>query len=123
MNKAVWMALAVLLAGGVTALLIWRSGAPAGTALPGTEPYITGQVTRIEGGRILVEAVPGRQEGAKCWFAISAATRILREQGRTRVRAEAGDLTMGQRVKAWSNGPILESYPSQTGGAVIVITN
>lgn len=119
MNKSLLMLLAVLIAGGLTAFAWMRSGPAA--ALPATEPEVTGVVTRYEGGRILVEAIPGKQEGNKCWFAISSQTRIFQQQGGGQVRAAAGALAVGQQVQAWSTGPVLESYPCQTGGAAVLI--
>lgn len=86
-------------------------------SLPDSEPYIRGAITRIEGQRVLVEEVPGEQRGNKCWFAVSDQTRLARGSDRIRFT----DLATGQQVRAWNRGPILESYPCQTGAEAIAV--
>ncbi len=118
-NKTWLLALAILVLGGAGAIFYWRSGAVA--SLPQEAPYLVGQITRYEGGRILVEAVPGKQEGGKCWFAVSAKTRIFRQEQGAAVKADAASLATGQQVQTWTFGPVAESYPCQGGADVVLI--
>jgi len=64
---------------------------------------ITGTITAIDGNRVLVvgDAEKGRNPGA---------TWIKFQQGLTE------ELQIGYKVNAWSDGMIMESYPSQTSG-------
>lgn len=86
-------------------------------SLPDSEPYIRGTITRVEGQRVLVEERPGAQGGNKCWFAVTDRTRMARGSERLRF----SELAPGQQVRAWNRGPILESYPCQTGAEAIAV--
>lgn len=111
----------------ITALLAGCGGAGSGSGgqsatLPSREPFVVGEITKIEGGRVLVEADPTKQEGTKCWFALVDGTVVAREQDGKAIKAEPGALKTGLRVKAWEDGAVLESYPCQTGAKAILIT-
>lgn len=118
----------------MTALLAGCAGSPPGgsaekpgasqtvPAPPTRPPYLTGVITRVESGRILVEARPDKQEGNKCWFALTTATLLAAEGDGKPEQVDRSALQVGQRVKAWEKGAILESYPCQTGGEAILIT-
>lgn len=90
-------------------------------SLPSRNPLVTGTITKVEGGRILVEADPTKDEGNKCWFAVQESTLVAAEKDGKIEKADAAALKEGQAVKAWESGPILESYPCQTGGEAILI--
>lgn len=97
------------------------SGSKAVT-MPSRAPYVTGVITKIQDGRVLVEANPDKQEGNKCWFALTSTTVVATEKDGKAEAIEQGALKQGQLVKAWESGPILESYPCQTGGEAILVT-
>lgn len=93
--------------------------------VPDEPPYITGVVTDVgtspsAGGRgaVLVEAYPDSSGGDKSRVNIAEGTRVLRAGGQV---AGADALHAGQRVRVWVDGPVLESYPTQSTGRVIVI--
>lgn len=109
--------LAVIIAGGV---YLMRQ-APAAPAAPAEQPLLTGQITKMEGGRILIEAKPGIMEGDKCWLKIEPNTKIYRQVGSDLKPVKAADLAVGQQVQAWASGPVMESYPCQGGAARVVI--
>ncbi|MFZ5814791.1 MAG: DUF3221 domain-containing protein [Bacillota bacterium] len=116
-----YLAILLLLAG----LLAGCSGSDPGTQpveLPKRDPYVVGVITQIEGGRILVESDPGRQEGNKCWFAVEKTTLVVLQEKDSLTKVSSAALKTGQTVKAWERGPILESYPCQTGGEAILVT-
>lgn len=105
----------VVFAGIVAAAFLMNRPA---VSLPDSEPYIRGAITKIDGRRVLVEEAPGEQRGNKCWFALTDQTRLLRSNSD---RLSVADLTAGQQVRAWSRGPIKESYPCQTGAEAIAV--
>jgi hypothetical protein len=93
--------------------------------------FLTGVITDIEDGRILVEEDPDagcRRDRApvgpcseKMWFAIEKSTRVLREGGGDR-SAKPTDLKGGQRVIGdYSGYAVMGSYPSQTSARTITI--
>lgn len=97
-----------------------NTAAPDVTAsIPRTAPSIIGQVTAITLPTVLVEENPGpTQESAKASVRITDITQVLHaDKGVTDIT----ELRVGQRVKVWFTGPIMESYPVQAIGGVIVI--
>lgn len=88
-------------------------------AVPHTAPSITGQVTAIALPVIRVEENPAESHGsAKAFVRITNDTQLLRsEEGDLSV----SDLQVGQLVKIWFKGPIMESYPLQATAGVIYI--
>jgi hypothetical protein len=89
--------------------------------VPTTQPYIIGEITKIEGGRILIETSPGKQIDNKSWLAISEATRLFKQDGKLVSTIAAQDLAVGQRVSAWVSGPVMESYPTQGGADAVLV--
>lgn len=85
--------------------------------LPDVQPYLRGAITRIDGQRLLVEEAPGQPTGNKCWFAVTDETLLVRGSE----RATPADLTVGAKVRAWARGPVLESFPCQTGAEAIAL--
>ena len=72
---------------------------------------------------ILVEEVPGpiTSGGDKSLVTVLAGARVLRRTGGGVGAAGFGELRVGQRVSAWFDGPVAESYPSQARARVVVI--
>ncbi len=88
-------------------------------ALPRTTPSIVGQVTAVALPMVAVEENPAEQHGsAKASVRMTNGTQVLR-QGEGVVSAT--ELRVGQRVKVWFTGPVMESYPLQATAGVIVI--
>ena len=84
---------------------------------PVGEPSITGVVTNISGDRILVEENPQQSAGsAKASVRITEKTEIRSSSGGTATR---GDLRVGDQVRVWFTGPVMESYPVQATAARI----
>jgi hypothetical protein len=86
---------------------------------PRTAPSIIGQVTAIALPVITVEEKPTEPHGsAKAFVRTTNDTQVLR-------RGEGGlgtaELQVGQQVKVWFTGPVMESYPLQATASVIVI--
>ena len=84
-----------------------------------TNPSITGQVTAVALPAIVVEEKPIEPHGSdKALVKITDGTQVLR-QGEGAVGAT--ELRVGQQVKVWFTGPVMESYPTQATAGVIVI--
>lgn len=91
------------------------------TSIPRTAPSIIGQVTAITLPTVLVEENPGpTQESAKASVRITDKTQVLHPDKGV---ADITQLRVGQHVKVWFTGPVMESYPVQAVGGVIVIEN
>jgi hypothetical protein len=93
--------------------------AARGPAVPATASSIEGRVTAREAASVMVVASapsPGGYDRAS--VRLDAATRVLRADG-TRVSADT--LAVGQSVRAWFDGPVMESYPVQAHASTIVI--
>jgi hypothetical protein len=92
----------------------------ADTTIPAASPTITGTVTAVDGERIRVEENPADSSGsAKASVRIiPGETRIMRRSG---ARATVTDIAKGSRVSVWFVGPVMESYPVQARGGVVVI--
>ena len=87
--------------------------------IPSEAPYIQGAITSVKEGQILVEENAAEASGsAKASLRLTGTTRILR---RTGAAARPSDLRVGQQVRAWVAGPVMESYPAQAVAAVIVM--
>lgn len=113
--------LLAFLAGGPATACRNGSSAPGvnRAAVPEEPPSIVGVITRIDGGRVLIEEDPAQSSGsAKAVVRLLEVTRILDRDGR---KLSADSLRVGQRVRAWFTGPVAESYPVQTAAAAIVI--
>lgn len=72
-------------------------------------------------GSVLVEEMPGTQEGDKIWLRVDQNARLLRgtEQG---VAISFDDLAEGDSVVVWVDGPVADSYPQQGAAEAIVVT-
>jgi hypothetical protein len=71
---------------------------------------------------VLVEETPGASAGGdKSVMRVPRDARLYRRVGGALVRIGFDDLRTGQRVEAWFDGPVAESYPTQTTAGVIVV--
>ena len=87
--------------------------------IPSEAPHLQGTITLAEEKQILVEENAAEVSGsAKDRLGRTGSTRILRHSG---AAARWSDLRVGQRVRVWVIGPVMESYPGQAMAAVIVI--
>lgn len=116
--RARWMGLVLL------AALIASACSPTQDSLlsheaPSTTPSIVGQITAVTRPQIVVEENPAESYGsAKAHVQVTDKTRVSRQDK----GAVAGDeLAVGQTVKIWFAGPVMESYPVQATAGVIVI--
>ena len=84
-----------------------------------TTPSIIGLVTAITLPQVVVEANPAESHGSdKARVRVTDDTQVLRQgEGVMGIT----DLRVGQKVKVWFDGPVMESYPSQATAGVIVI--
>ena len=89
------------------------------------EPTIVGYVTEVEEERFLVaEAEPGvyfdsldELEGRKIYFSIVGDTEILFENE----VVDFEDVSVGDLIHAWHQGPIMESHPEQTEAKKVLV--
>ena len=128
-----------------------RSDGAGSLDVPTSEPAIGGMVTRVSPGdsvlpaprtgdpdasvscppacassgtpirTVLIEETPGPSGGAKIVLTMPTSARVLRRTEAGVASAAFADLRVGQRVSAWVDGPVAESYPSQARGSVVVI--
>ena len=87
--------------------------------IPSETPYIQGAITNLTEKQILVEENATEVHGSdKASLRRTDSTRVLRHSG---AAARWSELRMGQRVRVWVVGPVMESYPAQAVAGVIVI--
>jgi len=109
-NRNLFLSAAVLALGACVA---------RGPSIPLTEPAIEGRITALDDGVALVVGSaprPGAYDRAA--VRIDDATVVLRSSGG---RVPAHVLAVGQPVRAWFDGPVMESYPVQAHAGTIVI--
>ena len=71
---------------------------------------------------VLVEEIPeSRTRGDKSVVTVLRGVPVLRRIGSGVAIGAFDSLRVGQRVSAWFDGPVLESYPSQARARVLVI--
>jgi hypothetical protein len=100
----------------------------APVALAQTEPVTyVGYITSISGNSVLVEEDPqnpvlGGAGANKGYFYVTGETEVFRlVEGDMVVPATFEELEVGQMVSATYSGPVLQSYPSQGGGASSIV--
>lgn len=97
-------------------------GACSSAGAPSGAPSITGTITRVSSGAILVEERPDERSGSdKASLRLTDSTAVWRQTATGRERASVSDLREGQRVEAWYDGPVAESYPVQTKAGIVLI--
>lgn len=75
------------------------------------EPHVIGEIARIESKqnkRILI-LEPGNEDPSY-WFSFNERSEVLNGAGAT---IQFKDLKVGQQVRLWSTGMVLESFPAQ----------
>lgn len=92
---------------------------PAPPDITRTKPSIIGKITSVALPVVLVEENPAEKHGSdKAAVGITDRTTVLRQGGD---RVGTSELRVGQRVKVWFIGPVMESYPAQaTAGAIVI---
>ena len=86
---------------------------------PGSEPFIRGTITAIDGNTIRVEVNPAEEHrGKKALLRITKETIILDSLGEP---LSQSDLVIGQIVSVWVTGPVIETYPVQAKASLIVV--
>ena len=95
------------------------SVAAIAVSIPGTTPSIVGQITAMALPMIVVEENAAESQGsAKASVRIVVSTQVLRLDKNV---ASTADLRVGQKVRVWFVGPVMESYPVQATAGTIVI--
>lgn len=90
--------------------------------IPIEKPLLTGTITQQGPSGFLIEEKPGQQAGdAKCWAKLTDKTAVWRQAGKLVEKAAAKDVTVGQQVSLWPDGPVRESYPCQAGAGTVLI--
>jgi hypothetical protein len=111
-------------------LSLLLAGCAPATVVPTDPPDIAGTITGVlapataDGPtRVRIEANPAEESGSpKMVLAVERGTRILERTSATETRPVGIDaLRVGERVRAWVSGPIMESYPSQGSAGTIVL--
>jgi hypothetical protein len=95
------------------------SGNPDGSV--SCPPSCAGPLRPLRAVRI--EEIPGSllSGGSKSVVTVLGGVPVLRRAGGGATIAAFDSLRVGQRVSAWFDGPILESYPSQARARLLVI--
>lgn len=108
-----------MISSGCSPVVTDPSISDATAAIQRTTPSIIGQITSIALPTIIVEEKPTEPHGsAKASVSITDATQVLH---RDEDVVGATALRVGQQVKVWFAGPMMESYPLQATAGVIVI--
>ena len=96
-------------------------GDAARTSLPASSASFAGRIEGRDGQTLLLVASVVQPVGAdRASVRLHPGTRVLHAAG---VAASADDLRVGQDVRAWFDGPVMESYPVQaTAGTIIIDT-
>ncbi len=94
---------------------------PDGTVSDADPPFCT-DPDNTSVGQVLIEAVPGEQEGDNVSLRVDASTTIFRAGAGAPSPATFDDLTDGMLVEAWVDGPVAESYPMQATASALLIT-
>jgi hypothetical protein len=109
----------------VTALLLASAcGSDASPTVPSRNADIAGRVTAVTPsgnfrGTVLVEANPSAPNGdAKALVTVASNSIVLTVAG---TEGEFRSLALGQWVRVWFTGPVLESYPVQGTAATVKI--
>lgn len=89
------------------------------------QPDIEGTVSSMNGEGFLVEEDPHQESGSsKAKVTVTSATRVFYQEGSAQTRAGVDDISVGDQVRVWFTGPVLESYPVQaTARAIAIVVN
>lgn len=107
------------------------SDAPTAPVVPSTPAGIAGRITSVVptgnfSGRVLVEFDPlSPNSGPKAIVAVDGITAIfVVKSGANTAYENTGEfrsLAVGQWVRVWFRGAVMESYPIQGTGATVVV--
>jgi hypothetical protein len=87
--------------------------------LPGGEASFAGRIAARQAETMLVVATTVQPAGSdRASVRLHAGTRVLHASGASATQA---DLQVGRQVRAWFDGPVMESYPVQATAGVVVI--
>ena len=90
-----------------------RAPAPDGPA------SFAGRIESSQAGSLMLVATSMQPAGAdRAAVRVHAGTRLRFASGQA---ATAADLQVGRNVRAWFDGPVMESYPVQASAGTIVI--
>ncbi len=64
---------------------------------------------------------PDKKNGDKIYLSITNETEIYKKSNSELVKIKSGFLEAGMKVKGWTSGFILESYPPQAGAEQIIV--
>lgn len=109
---------------GATLLFLLAGCAGQPSPGPSGPPSIMGRITSIDQagekiGSIRVEAEPADSAGSpKAVARITQGTKVVTAGGQG---SEFGALEVGQWVRVWFSGPVMESYPVQATAATVMI--
>lgn len=88
-----------------------------------SQPHLTGKITSIKGNQILVvseDKKNGNTDDPEATFVTLADEGKITKAG-SQDSVSLDQLKVGQRVKVWTTGLMLQSYPGQTSGLKIEI--
>jgi hypothetical protein len=106
------------------ALALSTTLACAAGGAPSTRADIAGVVTALDitRGSMLIEEDPSQTSGSdKASVSVGSSTQFFARSGGALSNAALADVRIGQRVEAWFDGPVAESYPVQAKARTIVI--
>ena len=116
--------------GAMLALVLAGCAAEKATApgIPVTPAGITGRITSISAngayrGTIRVESDPTTPSGPKALVTVTGETAIYRiiQTPVSTAETDFRGFDVGQWVRVWFDGPVLESYPVQGSAGTVVI--
>ena len=108
-----------LLATAALTLAACGSRARDAQPVPPGVASITGRIASVQLPSVLVVAESPQPGGSdRAALRVHAGTRVLWASG---APASPGDLRKGQLVRAWFDGPVMESYPVQASAGAVVI--
>lgn len=115
-----------LAATALLAVLLVACADPSTLYSPEGAPYVRGPVESITahatGAGLLVRAGPGSQEPCGIQATADARTHYLRRIGEGPLqRATLADLSVGDTVEVYVEGPVAESCPVQGRAAAVVL--
>lgn len=108
-----------LISSGCSPVVTDPSVSDTSATIPRTMPSIIGQVTAVNLPTIVVEEKPTEPHGSpKARVKTTNETKVFVRDGGV---VSGAELHVGQQVKVWFTGPVMESYPVQATAGVILI--
>lgn len=108
-----------LVAAACVAMLLVACGTGARPSAADGAASFAGRIEASQGGSLMLVATSVQPAGAdRAAVRVHAGTRLHFASGQA---ATPGDLQVGRNVRAWFDGPVMESYPVQASAGAIVI--